>query len=235
MSHPESHRLTQVPSTLDVIHELAAGGAPHGTVVLAEEQLQGRGTRGRTWHSPPGGFWYSILYREITEGALELLSLRIGLAVARAIESVAPTVRLGIKWPNDIMLDDKKAGGILCEARWQGAALSWIAVGVGVNVANPIPPDVSDTATTLASRIPGINPELLLAPISRALRSLPLNVAAFSADEQAMLNGRDWLQGRAMKEPVAGVARGIQPDGSLLVEQPDGTILGVRAGRVLLD
>ena len=118
MNQPQIHRLTRVSSTLDVLHEYAQRGAPHGTVAVAEEQLQGRGTRGRSWHSPPGGFWFSILYRDGCDGAVDFLSLRIGLAVAMAVESVVNGVRLGIKWPNDIMLGEKKLGGVLSEARW---------------------------------------------------------------------------------------------------------------------
>jgi BirA family biotin operon repressor/biotin-[acetyl-CoA-carboxylase] ligase len=223
-----------VASTLDVVHEYAARGAPGGTVVVAEEQLEGRGTRGRAWHSPPGGLWYSILYRDANESGLECLSLRIGLAVALAIESVAPGQRLGLKWPNDLMLGDRKLGGVLCEARWQGASLGWVAVGIGINVGNAIPPELVATAAALGPAEPGITVEQLIAPITTALRELPLQVDGLSGAELAELQGRDWLQGRSLSEPVAGIARGIQPDGSLLVECADGTTALVRAGRLLL-
>lgn len=235
MTAPAIHRLTQVSSTLDLTHEFAARGAPEGTVIVAAEQLQGRGTRGRSWHSPPGGLWFSILYRTVAESGLEILPLRIGLAIVRAVELVAPELRLGLKWPNDVMLEEKKLGGILCEARWQGTALSWIAVGVGLNVANPIPSDVATSAVALASRIPGVTAESLVIPIATALRQLPLHVTSFSEDELAQLSGRDWMQGRRIVEPVPGVARGILPDGSLLVERPDGSTVAIKAGRVLLD
>jgi BirA family transcriptional regulator, biotin operon repressor / biotin---[acetyl-CoA-carboxylase] ligase len=151
------HRLTQVSSSLDVLHEYAARGAPSGTVVVATEQLEGRGTRGRTWHSPPGGFWYSILYRDVNEAGLEFLSLRVGLAVAAAMESVVPRLRLALKWPNDLMLLDRKLGGVLCEARWQGA-LGWVAVGIGVNVANAIPEGLAGIAVSLDSIVRDVTP-----------------------------------------------------------------------------
>ena len=132
------YQYERVASTMDLVHELAERGAEAGSMVVATEQLQGRGSRGRPWHSPPGGLWLSALYRPPSTGGLELLSVRVGLAVARALDPYVPTpVRL--KWPNDLMHDGRKLGGILCEARWQGAALGWIAVGVGLNVRNPVP------------------------------------------------------------------------------------------------
>jgi BirA family transcriptional regulator, biotin operon repressor / biotin---[acetyl-CoA-carboxylase] ligase len=231
---PGVHRLTQVSSTLDVLHAYATRGAPHGTVVVAEEQLQGRGTRGRTWHSPPGGLWFSILYRDIGEPAIEVLSLRVGLAVVATVESVVPGIRLGLKWPNDVMLGERKLGGVLCEARWHGAMLEWIAVGLGLNLANPVPTGLEATAVSLASSGPGVPPGDLVAPLTAALRDLSLGPAGLSPEELALFRGRDWLQGRVLRAPVPGIARGVAADGTLLMEQPDGSMTPVRAGHVVL-
>lgn len=234
MTAPRILRLAQVASTLDKAHELAGRGAESGSVVVAEEQLEGRGTRGRTWQSPPGGLWYSILYRDVSEAGLELLSLRIGLAVASVIESLVPGIRLGLKWPNDLMLGDRKLGGVLCEARWQGASLGWVAVGIGINVANAIPSELSDSAVSLDSTVPGISVERLIAPLTEALRALPLAVSRLSAGELADYQGRDWLQGKVLVDPVPGVARGITTDGALRIEPADGPVVVSRAGRILL-
>jgi BirA family biotin operon repressor/biotin-[acetyl-CoA-carboxylase] ligase len=228
------HRLARVDSTLDRMHHLAAQGAPSGTVLVAEEQQNGRGTRGRIWHSPPGGLWYSILYREVNESGLEFLGLRIGLAAALAIESVAPGARLGIKWPNDLMLAERKLGGVLCEARWQGGLLGWVAVGIGINVTNTLPAEVESMAVGLESVAPTVKAEQLIDPMTSRLRRLPLEDARLDAAELADLQGRDWLQGRTLVEPVPGIARGITPDGALLVEQADGTLVPARAGRIHL-
>jgi len=124
-------RLRSASSTMDVLHELAQGGAPAGTAVVAEEQTAGRGSRGRHWASPIGGLWLSVLSRPATAG-LELVSLRAGLAVAELLERLGVSGRIMIKWPNDLMLDDRKTGGLLCEARWQGAALAWVVIGLGL-------------------------------------------------------------------------------------------------------
>lgn len=228
----ELHRLTQVSSTLDVIHDYAARGAPHGTVVVADEQLAGRGSRGRSWHSPVGGLWYSILLR--TAAADEALSLRVGLAVARAIEQVVPEARIALKWPNDLMLGERKVGGVLCEARWQGAALGWIAVGLGINVRNRLPEEVALTGTTLSSVAPALEPASLVASITEALRLLRAQQTGLSAEEHAEFRGRDWLKGRRILEPREGTADGIGPDGSLRVLDSSRQPVHLRSGHIVL-
>jgi BirA family biotin operon repressor/biotin-[acetyl-CoA-carboxylase] ligase len=116
---------------------------------------------------------------------LELLSVRVGLAVARALDPHVPTpVRL--KWPNDLMLGGRKLGGILCEARWQGAVLGWIAVGVGLNVRNPIPDELREAAVSLIELEPDIRLENVLHSVSAALRSLDLGAERLSPAELEM-------------------------------------------------
>jgi BirA family biotin operon repressor/biotin-[acetyl-CoA-carboxylase] ligase len=233
LSRPDIYRLPRVTSTLDVLHEYAAQGAPHGTVVVAEEQLEGRGTRGRPWHSPPGGLWYSILYRNVAEALLEFLSIRIGLALAVAMEKEIPGLRLGLKWPNDLMLGAGKVGGVLCEARWQGTALGWVAVGVGINVTNRMIADLDQPAALLSDGRPEVTVDQLVEPVTAALMSLP-SASTLDSAELAGFSDRDWLRGKSLVEPMCGIGRGIGPDGALLVEQPDGSIVPVRAGRILL-
>jgi BirA family biotin operon repressor/biotin-[acetyl-CoA-carboxylase] ligase len=228
LSPPDIYRLPRVTSTLDVLHEYAAQGAPHGTVVVAQEQLEGRGTRGRSWHSPPGGLWYSILYRDVKGSAVEFMSLRVGLALAAALESQAPCLRLGLKWPNDLMLGDAKVGGVLCEARWQGSVLAWVVVGVGINVTNQMA-GLDQPAANLAGAEGQVTAEQLIEPVTR----LPADTA-MNERELVEFQSRDWLRGKLLAEPVPGIARGIGPDGGLLVERPDGNLESVRAGRILL-
>jgi len=219
-----------VDSTLDLVHELAEQGAADGTAVVAEEQLRGRGSRGRTWHSPPGGLWYSMLWRGGRPG--DALSLRVGLAVADAIERVLPGVRLAVKWPNDLMLGERKVGGVLCEARWQGATLGWIAVGLGINVRNPVPPELGATADRLVSAAPGATAGDLVPAITDALRQLDRNRDGLSRDELERLQARDWLRGRPIVAPVVGTGDGIEPDGRLRVRVPGGPVRLLRAGTV---
>src|SRR5207237_457605 len=105
----------------------------------------GRGRDGRTWHSPAGGVWLGVLLRP---GRVELgvMSVRVGLAVADAVDALLGRPEARLKWPNDVLLAERKLAGILCEGRWQGEALQWLAVGVGVNVCNSIPGAVARRA-----------------------------------------------------------------------------------------
>jgi BirA family biotin operon repressor/biotin-[acetyl-CoA-carboxylase] ligase len=230
---PRLHYFERVDSTMDVIHEMAAGGAESGTAVLAGEQLGGRGSRGRQWHSPPGGLWLSLLFRPSALGGIEIISLRVGLAVAGAIEPrlAGPVL---IKWPNDLMLGDRKVGGILCEARWQGSALGWIAVGIGLNVSNVIPSDLGGTAVALAEEQPGMTREDVVEPILAAARQVDLAADHLTPGELERFNSRDWLLGREIRTPVAGTAAGLRNDGALLVRTPDGAEIPLRSGSIEL-
>lgn len=230
---PALHRLDAVPSTMDALHRLAEAGAPAGTAVVAAEQTAGRGSRGRRWQSPRGGLWLSVLLRPVKE-ATELLSLRAGLAVAGAIESMYPEVELRIKWPNDLFWRDRKVGGVLCEARWSGDAPAWTAVGIGMNLRNPVPESLSPAAASLAELLPDVTADSVLDLILPRLRELDASQPRLGPSEHDELTRRDWLRGRLLAEPVAGVAEGIAPDGALLVRLPDGHGTQVRAGTVRL-
>lgn len=224
-------RLGAITSTMDALHELAQDGAPAGTAVVAEAQTAGRGSRGRGWDSPPGGLWLSVLARPATAG-LELLSLRSGLAVAELLGRLGAGDRIGLKWPNDLMLDDRKTGGILCEARWHGASLGWVAIGVGLNVGNRPPPELETSATRLGAALPSLTADGLVDPVVAALRVVDAAAGPLTDDEQARFAARDWLRGRTLDAPVAGAAAGIADDGALLVRRADGTTVPVRAGSV---
>ena len=227
------HRFDAVPSTMDVLHELAEAGAPAGTAVVAAEQSAGRGSRGRPWHSGRGGLWLSVLLRP-TRQATELLSLRAGLAIAAALEDACPALVIGIKWPNDLLWRDRKLGGILCEARWSGEEPSWTVVGIGLNVRNPVPEELSATACALGEAIPDATPETVLGLLLHRLRVLDGASPRLAPSERDELGGRDWLRGRRLASPIAGIAHGIAADGALLVRTPDRGSVEVRAGTVRL-
>jgi BirA family biotin operon repressor/biotin-[acetyl-CoA-carboxylase] ligase len=230
---PDVVRLGAIASTMDALHELAQGGAPAGTAVVAEVQTAGRGSRGRSWASPRGGLWLSVLARPATAG-LELLSLRAGLAVAELLGRLGAGDRIGLKWPNDLMLDDRKTGGILCEARWHGAALGWVVIGLGLNVSNAPPPGLEASATRVGAALPRTTPGDLVEPVIAALRAVDAAAGPLTDDEQARFAARDWLRGRALEAPVAGAAEGLADDGALLVRRDDGTTVPLRAGTVVV-
>jgi BirA family biotin operon repressor/biotin-[acetyl-CoA-carboxylase] ligase len=225
------HYFERVSSTMDVIHALAEEGAAAGSAVLAGEQLDGRGSRGRTWYSPPGGLWASVLFRPAIVGGIEVMSLRVGLAVAAAIENCTGWP-FQLKWPNDLMLDRRKLGGILCEARWQGGALGWVAVGIGINVQNAVPSDLKDSAIALGQVTPGVTPQDLAQPVVAALRAIDLGPQRLSSAELTQFERRDWLRGRELREPVQGHAAGLNDEGSLLVQTHHDGVVALRSSSI---
>lgn len=227
------HRLPRVESTMETAHHLAQEGAAHGTAVVATEQTGGRGQRGRAWSSPPGGLWLSVVGRpEATEG-IGALSLQVGLALAAAMEEACPGLPpLGIKWPNDLILDGRKVGGILTEARWSDGRCLWVVVGVGINVTNPLPEGTTPPATRLADHVPGVRVDGLVAVAVAAVTAALATPGVLGATQVAAFARRDVLRGRAIEAPVPGVADGITATGALRVRAPDGAIHHCVAGVV---
>jgi len=131
------HRFETCLSTNDIVREMALRGAAEGTVVVAEEQTAGRGTKGRPWHSPKGkGLYVSVVLRP-SAVALSLLPLAAGLAARGALErSHGLSARL--RWPNDVVWEGKKLGGILCESGFLGNRLEYAILGVGLNVGHDL-------------------------------------------------------------------------------------------------
>ena len=229
---PAIHWLERVGSTQDAAHQLAGEGAPDGLAVAAVQQTQGRGSRGRGWLSPSGGLWLSVICRPPAAGAPQLLSIRVSLAVA-AMLSDGDRLPVGIKWPNDLMLNDRKLGGVLSEARWIGDMLGWIVVGVGLNLQNRVPGELRPLAVSLVELGDPRTPADLAAPVTRAVSDAARRTGPLTPDELDQFAARDWLRGRALSGPVAGHADGIAADGGLVVRAPGGTHV-VRSGPVVL-
>jgi BirA family transcriptional regulator, biotin operon repressor / biotin---[acetyl-CoA-carboxylase] ligase len=218
---------------MELAHQLAAEGAAHGSAVVAERQRAGRGQRGRSWESGPGGLWMSVVLRPSRVDAFEALSLRIGLALAATLERACPGLAaVGLKWPNDLFLRGRKVGGILTEARWVGSDCQWVVVGLGLNVTNILPPELEAVATTLAAEASDADVEMLLAPVLLALQQAGRNAGPLSATELEMLQSRDVLRETPVREPVVGIAAGIAADGALLIRRPDGATVPCRGGVV---
>ncbi|MGH7497455.1 MAG: biotin--[acetyl-CoA-carboxylase] ligase [Gemmatimonadales bacterium] len=228
------YRLGLVASTMDELHAMAQDGAAAGTAVVAEEQVGGRGSRGRIWLSPPGGLWLSVLLRPTSASGLDLLSLRAGLAVSRVLSAMLVGEPVRLKWPNDLMLADRKVGGILCEARWQGESLGWVVVGIGLNVTNPVPEALQGIATNLTARLPGVAAADLVEPMVAAVEGTESESARLGPEELARFGELDWLWGRRLGSPAAGVAAGIAADGALRVRLAEGREVMLRAGPVEL-
>jgi BirA family biotin operon repressor/biotin-[acetyl-CoA-carboxylase] ligase len=126
--------LGECESTNDVAEKAASEGAPNGFVVVSDEQRLGRGRYGRAWLSPKGGIWMTVLLKPpIVTRVLEGLTLIGALAVARGVSSVLGIKAL-VRWPNDVVVGQRKLAGILAEAKVHGNELSYVLLGVGVNV-----------------------------------------------------------------------------------------------------
>ncbi len=217
---PRVHlRLTD--STNERAKELALGGAPHGTLVTADEQSAGRGRQGRAWTAPPRS---AVLMSLVTRRLTPTLPLAAAVAVCDAL----PT-RCEIKWPNDIWLDRRKLAGILLEGRPQEG---WAVLGIGLNVTtDSFPPELAETATSL--RIAGVelDTEAVLAAL---LGSLDEWLEAPAEDVLGAWSERDALRGERVRwTDGEGVAAGIDASGALVVETDNGRVT-LDAGEVHL-
>ncbi len=213
--------LDSTASTMDDAHSLASGGAPPGTVVIADRQTSGRGRAGRRWASESGqGIWMTLIERPNDSEAVDVLSLRLGLRAARALDRYAESpVRL--KWPNDLYVADAKLAGILVEARWRANRLDWVAIGVGVNVRAPT--DV-ENAASLEPRADRVD---VLAALVPALRGAAHARGPLSTGELEEFAARDMAAGRTCVTPASGRVCGITSSGELLVD----TDVGLRTFR----
>lgn len=131
----------QVTSTQDVAREQALAGAPEGLLVLAEEQTAGRGRAGRSWWAPPGtAILSSLLLRPtLARERLAYIGMIAGLAMTDVLQTIVG-VDARLKWPNDIVLEGKKLGGILLESLWSGDQLEAVILGLGLNTGVRFPP-----------------------------------------------------------------------------------------------
>ncbi len=236
------HCLDSVDSTNRYARNMAEGGAPDGTVILAEEQTRGRGRLDRSWHSPPGlGLWLSIILRpEIAPAAAPGLSLVTGLALAKTIEEQL-NIAAKLKWPNDCLLGGKKTAGILIDLAASAELVRYVVVGVGINVLhNPddFPPELQKMATSLS--------QAAARPVDRALfltgflaglereyfRFIKEGLAPFIKPytRRCSLIGChvEALVGRRL---VTGKAVGIDPSGALVIADGENEIV-LTAGEV---
>jgi len=216
-----------VTSTLDVAHALAARGAPDGTLVLADAQSAGRGRFGRTWTSERGaGVWLTLIERPRDATALEVLSVRIGAALAPALDPLSEWP-VQVKWPNDLYAGGQKLGGILVEARWRDGALDWIAIGAGINVRRP------PGETNAASLRDGVSRIDVLRTVVPRLRSSVARAGPLDAAERSAFAARDIAAGRQCVEPAVGRVLGIDDRGALLIETSAG-VIQARTGSLVL-
>lgn len=238
-----------IDSTMEAARACAERGEAHGTAIVAEVQTNGRGRLGKNWLSPAGkGLYCTILLRPAGLAAEDFpfLTLVAGLAVAAVIERLA-TIKIGLKWPNDLYWQGKKLGGILTESAFQRTRpdRNHALVGIGLNIntsRDDFPEELQDTATSLLLASGRSWPiKQIFEPIREELIN---QVDCFSksglADILDQWRQRDFLFGQRLqwlsvgRQCVEGVSLGIDDRGRLHIRDDGGTIHEILSGDIQL-
>lgn len=167
----------------------------------------------------------TLVERPADASALDVLSLRLGLHAALAVQPFAD-VPVGLKWPNDLYVSGRKLAGVLVEARWREARPEWVAIGFGLNVRAPADFPAAAGLDRAPSRLE------VLVPLVRALRAGAAARGPLTGPELASYAARDVVRGRRLVEPVAGTVRGVAPSGELEVAADDGAVVRLRQATV---
>jgi len=221
----------EIGSTSDRVKDLARGGAPEWTVVAADHQTSGRGRGGRTWASPPGGLYLSVLLRPRAV-PLTLLPLAAGVAVAEAVASLGVAVEL--KWPNDVLASGRKLAGILAESSSSGGAVDWVALDPGGV------PELAERATSLRALGASVEPVAVAARVLArlvvwydALRGEPSRVAAAWREHAAPWWGSEGeVTTHGGERVLRGRLRAVDDAGALVIELPQGETRHLVSGEV---
>ena len=234
------HRITG--STNLLAKQAGEEGAPHGALFVADEQTAGRGRRGRSWQSPPGAnIYFTILLRpDFAPDRASMLTLVMAHSVAEALERLTG-LEPEIKWPNDVLLDDKKICGILTEMSLEREYIQYVVCGVGINVADQDFPEGVREHATAVETVWGrrVSKGVLLQYVMEAFEK-DYDAFAAAGDLSPLLesyNRRLVNLGRRVRvlDPKGeweGTARGANARGELLVEDEAGTVTEVYAGEV---
>lgn len=220
----------EMASTNTALKEMAAEGAPIGTVLIAARQTGGRGRLGRTFHSPEGGVYLSVLMPPI-----EAATCAAAVAVAKAMGRLCGA-QLDIKWVNDLYLNGRKVAGILSEGVFApDGSLTAVVVGVGINVGRmDFPADLQAIATSLGNESYRLEREevavALLNGLDLVWQSLPQNVMDDYRRRNLVL-GRQVTVVRG-SETYSATAESVTDDGHLIVRTADGEIRELSSGEV---
>ena len=238
------HHFERVHSTQLIARRLGDTGSPEGTIVVAEEQTAGRGRMGRDYFSPPGGIWCSIILRpQLAPTSLQPIALAAGLAVARAIHQVCG-IRPTLKWPNDVLVRDRKVCGVLIEMSTEHDLVHYLVIGIGINAnidARTFPRGVRPTATSLQAETGvRVSRRDLLQRMLEALEGLYIDVCHANPN-RVLTMWKEWpnvLSRRvhivSLQREFEGIAEDVASDGALLVRLDQGSKVRVVSGDVHL-
>ncbi len=233
--------MDEIDSTNDAAKRAAKNGAPHGALFVAESQSRGRGRQGRAWIGARGeSILASVVMRvKCDPRSLPPLSLVAGLAARDAIAKAAPNARVMIKWPNDVVVLEKKLAGVLVEAVLTGSRVDAVIVGVGINVhQRTFPDEIADRASSIA--LVSSEPPIRARVLADLLRGLDRDIAHVASRGLGLVHARiaaaDALQGRRIRtdDGTSGEALGVDLDGALRVRKDDGTIVHLASGEAHL-
>jgi len=239
----EINYFAEVTSTNDVAKELAAKGAKEGTVVLAETQTQGKGRLGRRWLSPKGGIWFSVILRpKITAKDSYQLTFMAAVVIAKTIRKMFK-VDAEIKWPNDVLVNERKVCGILTESRVRGDAMDFAVIGIGVNANVDLasfPKDLRSSVTSLEAEVKGeVGRERFLCALLKELENYYTMIQQkkfeFVLEEWKSLTTLfgAHVEVTSFEGKVRGLAVGVNRNGGLEVLLKNGTIRKVLSGDVV--
>jgi BirA family biotin operon repressor/biotin-[acetyl-CoA-carboxylase] ligase len=239
----EIHHFKKVESTNDVAKNLAEEGAEEGTIVIAEQQTRGKARHGKPWLSPEGGVWMTmVLHPQVAPSKAPLLTLVTGVAVAKTIDD-AFQIDIGIKWPNDILIGDRKVCGILTEAKSDSGKLEYVVVGIGIDLnvdVDKFPADLRTGATSLKNEMDKELEGAIL--VQKFLKIFEELYEDFKNDKFPEILS-EWrkmsktigknVEVRKTGRIVRGEAVGINKDGKLILELEDGTLRKIMAGECI--
>jgi BirA family biotin operon repressor/biotin-[acetyl-CoA-carboxylase] ligase len=237
------HYKKEVNSTQTLAHQMVAEGAEEGTVVIAEQQTEGRGTKGRPWYSPPGkGIWFSIVLKpHMPMQFISQLTLLVSVALCRAIKKTIP-VNIGIKWPNDLLIEGKKVSGILLESSTEDERLRYVIAGIGISanlLTEDYPPGIRDRVTSLrmASGLKVNREELLCVFLEEFEHLYKLHheegFAPIRSLWEALSVSLDRpIEVESSQGRIAGIASGLDEMGALIVTSNTGQTVKIYSGDV---
>jgi BirA family biotin operon repressor/biotin-[acetyl-CoA-carboxylase] ligase len=229
----------RLTSTMDAAKRQAKQGAIEGTVVLADEQTAGRGRMKRAWLSPKGNIALSIILRP-SSAYLSSLIMAASLATVHCIEKVTG-LKSQIKWPNDVLVNEKKVCGILTESDVRGNIVDYAIIGIGINVNLRLSdfPEIPPTATSLShelgrdvSRLDMIR--CLLVEAERLYLALPAGESVYQEWRDRLVTLGKKIEVRSGETTYRGIAESVASDGCLLLRQPDGSLTKIVTGDVTL-
>ena len=238
----EIHNFGKLSSTNTTAKEQAEKGAKEGTTIIAETQTSGKGRLDRLWVSPRGGVWLSIILRpRIDPEDASKITLTTAVAVTRILRRLY-NVTAEIKWPNDVLIDNKKVCGILTEAKLRGKTVNFVVVGIGINAnfsIQALPEDLQTTATTLKEMLgKNVDREKLTAALLKEFEDyyklfIERKFERLLTEWRSMAGflGKE-VEITSFKEKVRGVAVDVDENGALVIELKNGERRKVLSGDV---